>query len=47
MNNRLKIDLAQVMEWFNKNDMVLNADKRHYIVYLGKNTENAKFYFEC
>lgn len=33
------------MEWFNKNDMVLNGDKCYYMC-LGKNKENGKFYFD-
>lgn len=45
MNYKLKIHLAQVMEWLNENYMVLNADKGHYIC-LGKDTENAKFHFD-
>ena len=44
VNYKLKIHLAQVMEWLNENYMVLNADKGHYIC-LGKDTENAKFHF--
>ena len=45
VNNKLKIYLAQVMEWFSKNCIELDADKCHYM-YLVKNTENAEFYFD-
>ena len=39
-----RIDLAQVMEWFHENYMVLNADKSHNMC-LEKSTENANFSF--
>ena len=45
MNDKLRTDLAQVMEWFNEKYMVLNADKWHYKC-LGKDTENLKFHFD-
>ena len=45
VNDKLRIDLAQVMEWSNENYMILNANKYHYMC-LGKATDNAKFYFD-
>ena len=42
VNDKLRIDLAQVMEWFNVNYLLLNTDNCHYMC-LGKDTENPKY----
>ena len=44
VNSKLRIDLAQVIEWFNGNCMVLNAGKFHNL-FLRKDSIYVKFYF--
>lgn len=43
-NDKLRIDLVQVMEWPNEKYMVLNTDKCHHIC-SGRDTENSRFCF--
>ena len=44
--NILPFDIAycKIIKWFEENDMVLNADKCHFMC-LGKNTKNETFIF--